>query len=172
MKTKLYIFIILLFSLSSCSNWLEVELDNKVDDNKLFSTPEGFKEALAGVYSRMSKQNRYGEYLTMEYPDVLAKYYNASTNTYEYWNNYNYIYSSTKSTISNIWNNLYSDIAQVNCILMWADKNAGVMDENTRNQVRGEALALRAFLHFDLYRMFSPDVKRSPKAEGIPYNKE
>ena len=172
MKTKLYIFIILLFSLSSCSNWLEVELDNKVDDNKLFSTPEGFKEALAGVYSRMSKQNRYGEYLTMEYPDVLAKYYNARTNTYEYWNNYNYIYSSTKSTISNIWNNLYSDIAQVNCILMWADKNAGVMDENTRNQVRGEALALRAFLHFDLYRMFSPDVKRSPKAEGIPYNKE
>lgn len=172
MKTKLNIFIVLLFSLSSCTNWLEVELDNKVDDNKLFSSAEGFKEALAGVYSRMSKQTRYGEYLTMEYPDVLAKYYNASEYSYEYWNKYNYVYSSTKNTISNIWNNLYSDIAQVNCILMWADKNAGVMDENTRNQVRGEALALRAFLHFDLYRLFAPDVKRSPKADGIPYNKE
>lgn len=172
MKTKLNIFIVLLFSLSSCTNWLEVELDNKVDDNKLFSSAEGFKEALAGVYSRMSKQTRYGEYLTMEYPDVLAKYYNASEYSYEYWNKYNYVYSSTKNTISNIWNNLYSDIAQVNCILMWADKNAGVMDENTRNQVRGEALALRAYLHFDLYRLFAPDVKRSPKADGIPYNKE
>lgn len=42
----------------------------------------------------------------------------------------------------------------------------------SRNQIRGEALALRAFLHFDLYRLFSPDVKRSPKADGIPYNKE
>lgn len=172
MKTKLNIFIVLLFSLSSCTNWLEVELDNKVDDNKLFSSADGFKEALAGVYSRMSKQTRYGEYLTMEYLDVLAKYYNASEYSYEYWNKYNYVYSSTKNTISNIWNNLYSDIAQVNCILMWADKNAGVMDENTRNQVRGEALALRAFLHFDLYRLFAPDVKRSPKADGIPYNKE
>lgn len=172
MKTKLNIFIVLLFSLSSCTNWLEVELDNKVDDNKLFSSANGFKEALAGVYSRMSKQTRYGEYLTMEYLDVLAKYYNASEYSYEYWNKYNYVYSSTKNTISNIWNNLYSDIAQVNCILMWADKNAGVMDENTRNQVRGEALALRAFLHFDLYRLFAPDVKRSPKADGIPYNKE
>ena len=37
---------------------------------------------------------------------------------------------------------------------------------------RGEALALRAFLHFDLYRLFCPDVKLSPRAEGIPYNKE
>lgn len=172
MKTKLYIFIVLLFSLSSCTNWLEVELDNKVDDNKLFSSADGFKEALAGVYHRMSKQNRYGEYLTMEYLDVLAKYYNASEYSYEYWNKYNYVYSSTKNTISNFWNNLYSDIAQVNCILMWIEKNGGVMDENTRNQVQGEALALRAFLHFDLYRMFSPDVKRSPKADGIPYNKE
>lgn len=171
-NTKLHILLILLFSLSSCSNWLEVELDNKVDDNKLFSSAEGFKEALAGVYSKMSKQSQYGQYLTMDYIDVLAKYYNASTNSYQYWNEYNYVYSSTKSVISNIWKNLYADISQVNCILMWADNNAGVMDENTRNQVRGEALALRAFLHFDLYRMFSPDVKRSPKAEGIPYNKE
>lgn len=172
MKTKLYIFIVLLFSLSSCTNWLEVELDNKVDDNKLFSSADGFKEALAGVYSRLSKDTRYGKYLTMEYPDVLAKYYNASEYSYEYWNKYNYVYSSTKSTISNIWENLYSDIAQVNCILMWTEKNAAVMDENTLNQVRGEALALRAFLHFDLYRLFSPDVKRSPKTDGIPYNKE
>ena len=165
-------FIVLLFIFSSCTNWLDVQLDNKVDDSKLFSSAEGFKEALAGVYSNMSKRNLYGRTLTMEYVDVLAKYYNASNNTYQYWNEYNYEYSSTKSVISGIWNNLYSNIAQLNCILMWTDKNAGVMDENTRNQIRGEALALRAFLHFDLYRLFSPDVKRSPKADGIPYNKE
>ncbi len=165
-------FIVLLFIFSSCSNWLDVQLDNKVDDSKLFNSAEGFKEALAGVYSNMSKQNLYGKSLSMQYLDVLAKYYNASNNTYQYWNEYNYEYSSTKSVISGFWNNLYSNISQLNCILMWADKNAGVMDENTRNQVRGEALALRAFLHFDLYRLFSPDVKRSPKADGIPYNKE
>ncbi len=172
MKTRLYIFIACLFAFTSCSNWLDVSLDNKVDDNKLFDSADGFKEALAGVYSKMSKQNQYGQYLTMEYPDVLARYYSASTSSYQYWNEYNYVYSSTKSVISGIWNNLYADIAQLNCILMWEEKNGSVMDERTRHQIRGEALALRAFLHFDLYRMFSPDVKRSPKADGIPYNKE
>ena len=46
------------------------------------------------------------------------------------------------------------------------------MTEADRNQIRGEALALRAFLHFDLYRLFCPDVKFSPQAQGVPYNKE
>ena len=58
MKKLIYVLLALL-SLSSCNNWLDVELDNKVDDNKLFSSAEGFKEALAGVYSELSKQSLY-----------------------------------------------------------------------------------------------------------------
>lgn len=167
---KIYIVISLLLSLTSCNNWLDVELDNKVDDNKLFSTPQGFKEALAGIYSEMSKSNMYGQSLTMENLDVLSQYFSTST-SYEYWTAYDYKKSSSKFTISSMWNALYSNISQANCILEWADKNASVLSESERNQVRGEALALRAFLHFDLYRLFAPDVKRAPKAEGIPYNK-
>ena len=168
---RLYIFIGLLFSLTSCNDWLDVELDNKVDDDKLFNTAEGFKEALAGVYSSMSKSSMYGGRLTMEYVDVLAQYYN-SNSTYEYWEDYDYENSGCRSIISGMWNNLYSCISQANCILEWADKNAGVLSESDRNQIRGEALALRAFLQFDLYRLFAPDVKWAQNAEGIPYNKE
>ena len=171
MKRILYIFIGLLFSLTSCNDWLDVELDNKVDDDKLFNTAEGFKEALAGVYSSMSKSSMYGGRLTMEYVDVLAQYYNTNS-TYEYWKDYDYENSGCRSIISGMWNNLYSCISQVNCILEWTDKNAGVLSESDRNQIRGEALALRAFLHFDIYRLFAPDVKWAQNAEGIPYNKE
>lgn len=171
MKRILYIFIGLLFSLTSCNDWLDVELDNKVDDDKLFNTAEGFKEALAGVYSKMSKSSMYGGRLTMEYIDVLAQYYNTNS-TYEYWKDYDYNNSGCRSIISGMWNNLYSCISQVNCILEWTDKNAGVLSESDRNQIRGEALALRAFLHFDIYRLFAPDVKWAQNAEGIPYNKE
>ena len=101
MKRILYIFIGLLFSLTSCNDWLDVELDNKVDDDKLFSTAEGFKEALAGVYSEMSKSGMYGGRLTMEYVDALAQYY-SSNSTYQYWVDYDYHglithYSSTRA---------------------------------------------------------------------------
>ena len=38
-----------------------------------------------------------------------------------------------------------------------------------RNQVRGEALALRAMHHFDIYRLFAPDVKLDKAARILPY---
>lgn len=167
---KIYFIIALSLALASCNNWLDVELDNKVDDHKLFSTPQGFKEALAGIYSQMSKPSLYGSYLTMEHIDALSQYYSASS-TYEYWVSYDYANSGTKSTIRTMWNGLYFNISQANCILEWADRNANVLSDEERDQICGEALALRAFLHFDLYRLFAPDVKRAPKADGIPYNK-
>ena len=52
MKTRLFIMVCLLFSLTSCNKWLDVELENKVDEDKLFSTAEGFQEALGGCIAR------------------------------------------------------------------------------------------------------------------------
>lgn len=171
---RIYIIIGLLITLTSCNKWLDVELDNKIDDKKLFSTPTGFKEALAGVYSEISKSNLYGQALTMEYTDLLGQYYSYTgvSNTYQYWKDFDYANSGTKGTIAGFWNNLYRNIGQLNCILEWADKNSSVLSESDRNQIRGESLGLRAYLHFDLYRLFSPDVKYSPEANSIPYNKK
>ena len=171
MKTKISLIIALFFTLSACNNWLDIELDNKVEDSKLFSTPEGFEEALAGIYSSLSKQNMFGQTYTMEYIDVLAQYYSYSSikSTYEYWKDYNYQNSGSKSTIAGIWNNLYSNISQANCILEWADKNASVLSESQRNQIRGEALGLRAFLHFDLLRLWAPAPVTNPSGTYMPY---
>lgn len=174
MMNKIHILISLLFlSMSSCNNWLDVELDNKVDQNKMFKSYQGFQEALAGVYSSMAQSSMYGQALTMEYIDLLGQYYSYSSvgNTYVNWKDFEYTNSGVKSTISSFWTNFYRNIGQLNDILEQADKNASVLTEAQRNQVRGEALGLRAYLHFDLYRLFAPDVKYSPSADGIPYNK-
>lgn len=103
MKNKIYLSLILLLSLTSCNNWLDVELDNKVDDSKLFSTAMGFKEALAGVYSELSKSDMYGQALTMEYIDLLGQYYSygSVSSSYQYWKDFDYknsgVMSSTRS---------------------------------------------------------------------------
>ncbi|MDE5611523.1 MAG: RagB/SusD family nutrient uptake outer membrane protein, partial [Odoribacter sp.] len=39
------------------------------------------------------------------------------------------------------------------------------------NLYKGEALALRAYLHFDLLRLFAPHIASKPKEEAIPYVK-
>ena len=53
---KLYIIFMLLGMLlvTSCSDWLDVAPSNQVNDDKMFSNGDGYRNALNGVYSKMS----------------------------------------------------------------------------------------------------------------------
>lgn len=172
MKIKFFIMICSVLLFSSCNKWLDVDLADKVTEEKLFSTPQGYQEALAGVYSTMASSALYGQKLTMEDIDVLAQYYSYDgiASAYEKLKKYDYEDAGTQGRILAIWKGMYGAISGANNIIKWAAKDNKVLDASTKNQVLGEAYALRAYLHFDLIRMFCPDVKRSPKAAGIPYN--
>jgi hypothetical protein len=174
MKIKFFIIIYSVILFSSCNKWLDVDLADKVTEEKLFGTPQGYQEALAGVYSTMASSGLYGQKLTMEDIDVLAQYYNYDgiSSTYEKWKNYDYQDAGSQGRILAIWRGMYAAISGTNNIIKWAKKDDKVLNADTKNQVLGEAYALRAYLHFDLIRMFCPDVKKSPKVSGIPYNLE
>ncbi len=45
-------------------------------------------------------------------------------------------------------------------------------EEDEFNLVKGEAYALRAFLHFDLLRIFGPSFVAGSSKEGIPYSEK
>lgn len=169
---KIKITAIFLFALTfiGCNKWLDVDLANKVPEDKLFSKSEGFIEALAGVYSQMANGTLYGRALTMEFLEVYTQEYSATGN-HSYHLKYEYNNAVVESDHASIWNKMYACISGANNILKWLDKNGKVLTPFRQKQIRGEVLAIRAFLHYDLIRMFCPDVKRDPKAKGIPYNK-
>jgi hypothetical protein len=165
--------LILAILLSSCTSWLDVDLVDQVTDEDLFSTEDGFYEALAGTYSDMASTSMYGGKLSYETLDVLAQVYDfqALESAYPNFRIYNYEDNGVKNRISSIWNSGYKVVSSVNNILKHAE-NSTVLDEKHKSQVIGEALAIRAFMHFDLLRMFAPDVKLNPTDDAIPYNKE
>lgn len=174
MRFKYLITFVVVSLFSSCNKWLDVDLINQVDENKLFQKEQGFKDALAGVYNKMSSSSLYGRTLSYEMLDVMAQYYSYSSmdQSYHYIRDFDYKNVSVKQKIASIWNDMYSNIAAINNIIRWEEKNGQVMSDDIRKQIKGEALALRAYLHFDLYRMFSEDMKYNPTAQSIPYNKE
>ncbi|MCW3466138.1 RagB/SusD family nutrient uptake outer membrane protein [Chitinophaga nivalis] len=174
MKSRLLILSMLMLLFSSCKKWLDVDLINQVDENKLFAKEQGFVDALAGAYNQMAEPNLYGQKLSYELLDVLAQYYsyNSMAESYKPYRDYNYKDATLRKQIDGIWSDMYSTIASVNNIIRWEQKNGVVMRPNIRKQVLGEALALRAYLHFDLMRMFCADIKFNHQATGIPYNKQ
>lgn len=171
MKRKILLLLCLVLTLGSCNKWLDVELIDRVDEEKLFSKESGFDDAMAGTYSLMAANTLYGQNLSYGYLDTYAQYYTV-TSGYEKHLSFSYTDDAVKSVHSTIWNKMYEVISSANNILRWCNKNGSVLTDHKRSQVKGEAIAIRAFVHFDLMRMFCPDVKVAPKGRGIPYNKQ
>lgn len=162
----------LCFAMTSCSDWLDYTPKDKQTAEQQFSTREGFYNAVNGVYNLVSSNSLYGYNLSYGPLDLMGQcYYVSDANTTSYafqqytWNN-----SVVVSTFSSIWNSAYNAILNINVILKELDKQNHVLTTKDYSLIKGEMLALRAFLHFDLLRLFGPVYSKDPKAPSIPFN--
>lgn len=163
------IFIIPLLVFTSCKKFLDVQPESDVTKEQLFSTEEGFKEALNGVYTACAGGNLYGGNLTVSNLDIMAQNYTFSDVNYQKIASFQYKDDILKDKNSTIWTAAYSAIGNCNEILEQIDKQKGIFTGNNYGIIKGEALALRAYIHFDLLRMFANSYKYSPAGRGIPY---
>ena len=165
MKKQLFIgLLVTTIGLSSCSKWLDVEPKSIIEENDLFNTETGFKEALAGVYIQLTDASLYGRELSYGFLDILAQCYQqkGSGGDYPYQEvgYYEFPSTTTEGKTDAIWKNMYGVIANINNLLYWVDQRPDVfVNETYHDLIKGEALGLRGFLHFDLLRMFGPIYK-------------
>ncbi|MBQ8889220.1 MAG: RagB/SusD family nutrient uptake outer membrane protein [Bacteroidaceae bacterium] len=140
---------------TSCSDWLEVDLEDSILENKLFETNDGYTSVLNGVYAKMNEQ--YSTTLSMGTIDAMAKLYDIGSNHNQYpYYNFDFDGPSFRSMSGNVWTGLYSLIANLNTLLEFCDSPESTLKEHYYPYVKGEALALRAMLHFDLLRIYGP----------------
>lgn len=157
---------------TGCKKWLDVKPRTTVEQSELLATENGFEDAMYGVYTVMSGASLYGDQLTMSFLDVLAQQYNCQTNpSHSFYQTavYNYADGGVKSRIRNIWDSMYRAIGNVNNILANIDAKKAVFRPGNYELVKGEALGLRAFIHFDLLRMFGGSYPDHASQAAIPY---
>lgn len=161
---------------TSCADWLDVKPKESISEEDLYSRELGFKEALTGLYIQMTSTNMYGRDLTYGFVDALAQRYQSVTfDPYEDNADNWYVFPSPKTEgyINSIWKSSYKLIADANNLLAWLDKNRDVITtEGYFEIMKGEALGLRAFMYFDLLRMYGPwgpGYKTNPSDLSIPY---
>jgi starch-binding outer membrane protein, SusD/RagB family len=144
--------------LTSCKKWLDVPPADKFTEDQVFGSAAGVEQALNGVYLDMSKSKLYGGNLTMTALEIFAQRYNlgdSRRSDYPY-SQFAFGDEPVKSTLDNIWTSAYIDIVNLNKFLSSLDASKGVLTSSDDSLYRGEAIALRAMLHFDLLRMFGP----------------
>ena len=175
MKRKILLIglLVITFGFVSCSDWFDVSPKSDVKADDLYSTESGFRDVLTGVYALMATENLYGRQMTFGYVDVLAQYYDRiSLKSHEYIETVNFQYKEPvdEIAINNIWSTQYKAIVNLNTLLFYIDQNRYVFEsENIYKIYKGEALALRAFLHFDMLRLFGPSPIMGEDLKAIPY---
>ena len=177
MKKLIYLPVCLgmLFFSAACENWFDVSPKSDVKAEDLFQQESGFRDVLTGVYSLMSAPESYGRQLSFGYVDVLAQYYNISGNTHRYIKTKDYLYREPydKEVLSTIWSRQYKGIANLNAMLMFIDEQRGVFSGDEVYRIyKGEILALRGMLHFDMLRLFSASPAIDKERKAIPYPQE
>lgn len=164
--------ILILLSITACKKWVDqANQPLQVDDSKVFSTEKGFREVLNGVYLQMGSSTLYGKNLTMgvlslagrSYDSISVKkagqlYYQAAI--------YNFTDPTVKAYTAAVWKEMYQSVANLNNLLANVEAKREMFTGNNYSTFKGEALALRAFLHFDLLRLFAPI---DAGAVGVPY---
>ncbi len=171
---KYIVYLVAVFLFSSCEEWLDVKPKSEIEGSELFSTEQGFKDALTGIYTAMSAESLYGCEMTYGLVDVIGDaYYSGaiySGTAYAYARNHQYDQTSVEALINTIWSGCYNAIATINNTLENLEQADSTMfAADNYNVIKGELLGLRAFLHFDLLRLFAPSYAVGAAENAIPY---
>lgn len=157
-------------SLTSCAGWLTVDSTDRIMEDKLYEDREGFYTALNGVYIDLVKASLYSGVFGPSVPDILAQYYDTSVDAHMNGSLAQYQAEAKRLAVNDTWTRTYFLILNLNKTIEQADARKGsVLNDTDYNLIKGEALSLRALLHFELFRYFAPSYISAPAAQAIPY---
>lgn len=141
----------------SCESFVEIEVpDSQLTAENVFKDKATAQAALANVYIKMQNNvmvtgNFNGiSNLLGNYADEL-NYYSIDGQREEAF--YKNILLPSNSTVSEVWNNTYNLIYASNAVIEGVTASRGI-PQNEKGQPLGEALFLRAYLHFYLVNLF------------------
>lgn len=156
---------------TSCEGFLDITPDGQVKRDEMLATNEGVEDALYGVYAKLRNTTLYGQEMYFSSLEIMSQTLYCYGNTgVTALGQYDYNNTTVKNVFAMIWNDMYNNISNVNSVL-----NAPLVDGANAypaNIYKGEALALRAMMHFDLMRLFAEQITVNPNAKGIPYATE
>ncbi|MCL2416453.1 MAG: RagB/SusD family nutrient uptake outer membrane protein [Bacteroidales bacterium] len=162
-----------ILTLSSC-NFLDVQPEDRLTQEQLLQTERGVNLILNGIYLEMAHNHLYGANLTMTVLEVLAQRFNVNNTRTALHFLARYEFQDGERLVERVneqmWQRLFVQALAVNDFLSVLEKTNVIPSQQRINWLRGEALALRAFFHFDILRIWGPSPLDDDNIPFMPYN--
>lgn len=170
-------------AMSSCNDWLDVPVDGQSTSKELFADGDGYRSALHGLYGSMSKPLLYGKELQYGLIDFFSNQYKTAGVPERFFTSVKYTAAANRKfndpelqpTLDEIFRESYKIVSEANNLIRYINSDTerkfreGKME---RDMIFGEALAIRAFIHFDMLRLYAPAPIIDDGRSYIPYIKE
>lgn len=175
--TKQLPILIAFLTFSACDSFVETDLPkSQLASSSVFENYETANAALMNVYAKLRDtglltgtgtglSNTLGNY-----SDELTAYGSGTSTNMAFFNN---ALLPGSTVISGLWNASYNQIYAANAVIEGLDNSSGITSEN-KKQLLGEALFLRAVVHFYLTNLFgdvpyitTTDYKKNNTADKV-----
>ena len=155
MKKYLNFFVFLSVHLCACEDFLDQKSQMQVDAEHMFQTEQGFKDALTQCYVGLAGDYLYGKYMSYGPIETMAQHWELQSNNWENLYQLDFTLDNARQIFELIYGEMYNVIVHANDVLRFLEKNGAVIESGqTRDVIEGEARAIRAFVHFDVLRLF------------------
>jgi len=138
--------------LPGCSDFLNPDPESLYTTNTFYTSQTDFELAISAVYAK--QQDVYDDQTGMLHFLIARSDDSNSVNTNLYSDGAEIFTDNSNSTVlTNIWESMYVIITRCNSILIRID-DVTFDDESTRNYIKGEAHAMRAWAYDNLGKFF------------------
>src|SRR5690606_9358222 len=147
------IYLMTLLLLPACSDFLELEPEHQISEGSFYQNANDFETALIGSYSGLQNlHNTALVYIGELTTDNAQIQWTSPTVSEVELDEVNF--TPANGFLNSVWSISFTTVSRSNNILSRLD-NVDI-NESVKNQIRGEALFLRAYGYFNLVRIFGP----------------
>lgn len=168
MKKK-SIFIIALASLTlfSCKDFLDVQPTNSTESSVTIQTLADAKVMTNGLIRSIAGLSYYGRNF-MLYADAKGGDLTIASQGRGLDALYVFSHSANTSSYSGFWSEGYNALLQANNLIKSIEKLEAEGTELDFSTYKGQALTIRALIHFDLVRLYGKTYTDDPNSLGVP----
>ena len=168
MNKTILILSILLITLGSCKkSFLDRNPYTAVPVATAIKTVDEMSAGVNGLYASMRVAALYGRTIPIMGDLMADNVYISTQNSNRYVIQNNYSYTVGTAEPDGIWGGLYGVIKNANLVIN-AEIPSSPLTDPTRDQLKGEALTIRAWAYFDLARFFAAPYTVNADAVGVP----
>ena len=146
-----------MLSMYSCDDFVEVDIPNsQLTAKGVFEEKSNADAAMINIYSKIRDAGLLTgsatglSHLLGNYADELDYYGNPQNETAEFYNN---SLIATSPNVKRLWDNSYNQIYAANAVIEGVE-NSDNLPAIDRDQLKGEALFVRALIHFYLANLY------------------